>query len=383
MSLIGYCLCLLGWGVYLVPQSLDERFNTSAVAFMKAMFEKALEVRLAANCKLSVLSMFAGVYIEDGSSNQLPASLESLYKGCGGGASAAGVKFNLRYDYQGAGLEVSIHDGVQSDAQHTLRPVPKGSLSLRDLGYHHLGGFEAIEQSEAYYISRYKFGVKVYLSTEKDTKSIDLQGIISKMKVGEIIELAVYIGKQKRLPTRLILQKLPEQVAAERRRKLKNDKQNKRKNISEGRLAFCDVVAFVTNIDLSMLEAEQVMNIYRLRWQIELLFKVWKSVFKIDKVSKMKAARYECLLYGRLILILIYTQVFTFFKIHFWNKYQFLLSEFIAFKIMVQDLALWIQSGFKKSKLLQLMRYLWKAFTKFARKNIRKGKKPIHEIICV
>jgi hypothetical protein len=42
---------------------------------------------------------------------------------------------------------------------------------------------------------------------------------------------------------------------------------------------------------------------------IELVFKVWKSVFHIDAIHKMKENRYLCLLYMKLILIMINLQI--------------------------------------------------------------------------
>lgn len=44
---------------------------------------------------------------------------------------------------------------------------------------------------------------------------------------------------------------------------------------------------------------------YRLRWQVELTFKHWKSLFRIDLLKGTRPERIRCLLYGRLIVILI------------------------------------------------------------------------------
>ncbi|PHC26374.1 IS4 family transposase, partial [Bacillus pseudomycoides] len=50
---------------------------------------------------------------------------------------------------------------------------------------------------------------------------------------------------------------------------------------------------------------EQVHELYTLRWQIEIVFKTWKSLFKIDYYRNVKQERLECQLYGKLIAIFL------------------------------------------------------------------------------
>jgi hypothetical protein len=48
-----------------------------------------------------------------------------------------------------------------------------------------------------------------------------------------------------------------------------------------------------------------VWNLYRLSWQIELAFKIWKSLCDIEKVKKVKRRRLECYIYAKLLLIML------------------------------------------------------------------------------
>jgi IS4 transposase len=66
---------------------------------------------------------------------------------------------------------------------------------------------------------------------------------------------------------------------------------------------------FVTNAEEDKLPMKKVLPLYRLRWQVELMFKNWKSVFSIHTLWKMKEARYITMLYIRLILISVNLQI--------------------------------------------------------------------------
>ena len=160
--------------------------------------------------------------------------------------------------------------------------------------------------------------------------------IIRNMKTGQLIEFQVYLGEAERTPARLILEKLPEEMAAEKRRKLKTDKQNKRKFLSEDRIEFCVVNAFVTNIPEKVLPTENVRIIYTVRWQIEIVFKTWKSIFGLKDVTNINPYRLACMFYGALIKILIAIKVFWVFKLLAWHEREKELSEIKAMKILAE-----------------------------------------------
>jgi hypothetical protein len=67
----------------------------------------------------------------------------------------------------------------------------------------------------------------------------------------------------------------------------------------------------MTNISDEILTAKQIYEVYSLRWQIELIFKTWKSVYNMAKIKDVKIERFECQLYGKLILVLL-SSTFTF-----------------------------------------------------------------------
>ena len=58
---------------------------------------------------------------------------------------------------------------------------------------------------------------------------------------------------------------------------------------------------YITNVEAAKLSGEEAAVLYRLRWQIELLFKLWKSQCEIDQWQSSKAWAIMCELYAKVI----------------------------------------------------------------------------------
>ena len=101
---------------------------------------------------------------------------------------------------------------------------------------------------------------------------------------GETMEISeAYIGQNQKLPARVIIHRLTENQTQTR---LKNQViREKKKGIvmkdKSKRLMGMNV--YITNTPLEEVPANYVHSLYSLRWQIEILFKTWKSFFEIDE----------------------------------------------------------------------------------------------------
>ncbi|MDR7238773.1 transposase [Neobacillus drentensis] len=84
---------------------------------------------------------------------------------------------------------------------------------------------------------------------------------------------------------------------------------------------------------------KEIQPLYTLRWQIEILFKAWKSIYDINKVKKMKVERFECHLYGTLISLLITSTLAFKIREFLYLKKEKEISEFKAISIIKEFLA--------------------------------------------
>jgi Transposase DDE domain len=312
------------YGIELTKQSLDGRYNTFAVKFMRHCFEEIFKNFTKGFEGLKGLeSKFSAVKLTDATSFQLPKHLAVFYAGNGGSTSNATIKIHQSYELlKGQIVDFHITDGKANDTTYwnegNLNIFPK-ELYLTDLGYYTLPHLATIAREQAYFISRYKTGTNLYLKDDSGHfVELDLAELVSKVSKDQEFE-EVYIGKEAKLAVRLVIEKLPEEIRLKRLKKLKAQQanQSKQSNIwksSALKKLLCGFNLFITNATQTLLSSSEVGLYYRLRWQIELLFKIWKSILAIDKVGQMNIFRFECYLYGKFIALLISHQIQAFLR---------------------------------------------------------------------
>jgi len=96
------------------------------------------------------------------------------------------------------------------------------------------------------------------------------------------VDIGVLCGSEERLPVRLIAIKLDQEQTTERIRKAKKDR-DKRLNHSSEYYFLLGYVIFITNVGQDIWQAAQAAEAYRCRWNIEILFKSWKSGLKAGR----------------------------------------------------------------------------------------------------
>lgn len=170
-----------------------------------------------------------------------------------------------------------------------------GDLVIRDLGYFVLSALGAMRRAGICFISRLRTDVSIY---DTQGQRLDLPAMLRRM--GQY-DGPVLIGAKDKVPVRLVALRVPEQVAAARRRRMRNNRDRRLKPGPET-MALQDWNIFITNIDSDQLTAEQVARLYRCRWRIETVFKTWKAGLK-DKAIEPTASAQQALilLYAHLL----------------------------------------------------------------------------------
>lgn len=312
----------------LKAQSLWERIvNQRTVNYMQEIYAKTWAIyaeRVKENCvnkSCSFFESFSKILIEDSTIISLNEKLSSFFKGCGGSASRSSLKIHLIFDVISSKfMELKIYKDKRSDsalAYNVLQFVTEGTLVMRDLGFFNVNIFKKIMDKKAYFNSRLHPSVNIYLKAD-DRQPIDLiKYIKTKYKMFSSGSLEVFLGSEERLLVRLVFYKAPEDVVNMRKRKLKRNKQKQGETASEKLLAWQEYTLFITNLSEEILPTDLLGTIYRLRWDIELIFKTWKSHLRLDILKGTRHERIEVFLYAKLIGILLLGIICSYLKIIF------------------------------------------------------------------
>lgn len=299
---------------------LRQRINCpEAVAFLQKAYKNTVESKLK---QLSMelnsdkygkgaLQHFSEVLLHDSSSCSLNEILKEEFEGSSGLASKSLVKIDLIYDLKANSVEeITTTDVSEPDivlSKKILKHVKKATLVIQDLGYFEIETFEKIVEQEGYYLSRLLSGVLVYLNKE-DKKPIDLgKHLLLLLEKGKPLDIEVFVTKKK-MRTRLLAYLVPDEVFNKRRREY-----NKKYN---GRTASAELIArqrftiLITNVPDKIWPWDVVGTVYKIRWQIELLFKVWKSQLYFDYLEGTKPERIYCLIYARLLAIVLILAIY-------------------------------------------------------------------------
>jgi hypothetical protein len=119
------------------------------------------------------------------------------------------------------------------------------------------------------------------------------------------LDLDVCLGAKRRLRCRLIAVRVPQEVADRRRQKARENAKRKGRTPSQAYLALLDWTIFVTNVPSELLSVAQVVLLYRVRWQIELVFKLWKSYCGLGRIAGVRKERVLTELYAKMIGIVL------------------------------------------------------------------------------
>lgn len=294
-------------GTQVRPEAVDQRFSPEAAHFLARVFDETVAHMLSANEAVAIplLQRFAGVVLQDSSVINLPESLSCLWRGCGDsiGTHQAGLKAEVRFDILSGTLQGPLLEHARTQDKGSAidsLPVPAQVLRLTDLGYFSLKNLAQIGSEGGCFLTRLQTQTALY---DSEGRRLLLAKVLP--DAGKELDMAVRLGYEWRLPVRLLAIRVPQAVADKRRMRMKDEARRRQQPVSKERLMLASWTILVTNVPKEKLSVTEALALLRGRWQVELLFRLWKEHGKVDEWRSRSPWRIMCEVYAKFIAMVV------------------------------------------------------------------------------
>jgi len=297
-------------------EAVHQRYGPRAVEFFRACFQACLRQSLEAPPKPSLTGAlaerFAAIHLVDSTGFDCPESLAEIYPGCGGAASTANCKILMRYEYVRGQLDpVALLPGKRSD-QGLAVMLPEllraGELLLTDKGFLKLEVLRQIDSKKAYFLLPWCRSLTLWLAANQGgCQALNLVEALKHSQSAVVSWSKVYLGRAAEAPAfRVVAFRLNPESAARQRAGLREAQRRQGRQPTEEALELAGWLILMTNAPEDKLPVQAMSYLYRVRWQVELVFKQCKSVLRLHVTkARTNIYRVQCEIWARLLAAVV------------------------------------------------------------------------------
>lgn len=284
--------------VRVVPSAFYDRFNDELVMLLRQAVARAVQAAAEPRQSLAgMLRSFQDLVITDSTVIRLRDLLESTYAACRTNHTKAAAKLHVVLSVLGSGAQ-SIK--ITAERTHDRRVLQvgawvKGRLLLFDLGYYCFNLFSCIDRNNGYFISRLKCNGNPLITGTNlcwRGQAVELVGQRLKYVLGKLQRQIIDVKVEVKFKGRAYRGVQSWHVRTFRLVGIYNE-QEKRYHL------------YITNVPSDRMPALDVAQVYRARWEVELLFKEFKGFYGLEDIPSGKKAIVETLILTTVLTSLV------------------------------------------------------------------------------
>lgn len=254
-------------GVRVSKQAIADRLTGQTAHWLRGLLETAVSTMMCASSQTQgLLARFPAVILEDASRIRLPDALAFLWQGEGGSASASSVKLAVRWDIRSGQFQgPMLQDGKSHETRNPVHALslPVGGVWGADAGYYSLLYLRELASTGIFFVIRPRGNLAV---STLAGQHLPLANSL-RPQAGKVIDLSVRLGSIPALwlTARLLAVPVAPEIAEQRRTHLREKAKSQGHVPSAEALALADWNLIVTNIPATLLQAQEVLLLYRAR----------------------------------------------------------------------------------------------------------------------
>lgn len=200
---------------------------------------------------------------------------------------ATGSDWRLHYTLSLPSLQCDFFELTDEKGGETYKRVPvrKGDLILGDRGYAHREGVAHVLDNGGDVLVRMNL-TNFPLETEQGNP-LNVLRLLRGLKGSKVGEWYVYFqANDRRYRARLCAIRKSKLAAAKAKKKILQEARKKQVKVQPQTLEAAEYIFVLCTVSREELKTRQILELYRLRWQIELAFKRLKSLLSAGHVPK-------------------------------------------------------------------------------------------------
>ena len=203
------------------------------------------------------------------------------------GSQGTDYRVHLGFDLGSFQVDRIDVTGAQGGESYSRLGIQAGDLILADRGYCHRRGLAAVRQAGADFLVRINW--QNLPLEDAQHQRLDLIELLEQVEGSEAVEFAFATVADltqdlPSLPVRLIVVRKPPEAAEAERRRILREASRKGRTANPKTLKAAAFFLVLTSVPQAVLSAEKVLELYRLRWQIEMAFKRMKGLLHLGEL---------------------------------------------------------------------------------------------------
>jgi hypothetical protein len=202
------------------------------------------------------------------------------------GPASKGIQWRLHYALDLANLQCDWQEltGVEGAERLERLPVRQGDVILADRYFLTAPGMAYLRAAGAHAVIRLRW--KHPRMEDREGRICRALDLAKRLKVGKTGDWPVYLRLRdgNRIPGRIVALKLPAPLAKRAQRRAQRIASKKQHRLDPRTLDAARFVFLFTSLPAERLCAEQVLELYRYRWQVEVAFKWLKQLLKLGRL---------------------------------------------------------------------------------------------------
>ena len=239
---------------------------------------------------------------------------------------ATGTDWRVHYSISLPEMRCDFYEVTDDTGGETYKriPVHRGDIILGDRGYCHREGVAYVLRQQGDVLVRLNSTSFPLLDGKRDAP-FDLLPHLRRLRGHQPGEWAVrFDADGTRWAARLCAIRKSQHAADRAKIKILQQAARKQKHVRPATLESAEYVYVLVSLTHDQLDAREVLDLYRARWQIELCFKRLKSLFRLGHVPKRNDVSARAWIEGKLLTVLLIERLLT--AAHFFSPWGFDLS---------------------------------------------------------